>query len=105
MATYTLGVAPPVLDREETENRRSRRPRSLWRRRRTWARSRRLALGRQEVRLGPRYLNAGAGLAWAGQLSEEDLDWVDTSCSIAADENFGAEPPMGSVGLELKIIC
>ena len=43
-----------------------------------------------------KYLNEGDGDPWAAQ----DKDWAEDNevriFSVAADENFGADPPMGS---------
>ena len=43
-----------------------------------------------------KYLNAGLGLDWAGHVRASEFSFAVNICSMATDENFGGELPMGS---------
>ena len=60
------------------------------------ARSHQLVLHKSDVWPSIKYLNAGQGLPWAGHVRDIGWDPGTKICSIATEENFGAEPPIGS---------
>ena len=48
--------------------------------------------------IAAKYLNAGLVLDWAGHVRASEFFFAVNICSMATDENFGGELPIGSDG-------
>ena len=65
----------------------------------TWVQTHQQALGVcQRFYIIAKYLNAGLGLDWAGHVRASEFSFAVNICSMATDENFGGELPIGSDG-------